>query len=62
MIGVSTLRLCSVFVITVTTVVAVAEDASDPEKISCISRSPSLEIAPTILDSSIVFWKSKLAG
>ena len=40
---------------TVTTVVAVAELGVAPENISCISKSPSLDTAPTILDSSIVF-------
>ena len=61
-IGVSTFRLCSVFVITVTIVVAVADVASVPENMSCISKSPSLDIAPTIRDSSTVFWKSTFAG
>ena len=37
------MRLCSVFVNTVTTVVAIADVESVPENISCISKSPSLE-------------------
>ena len=47
---------------TVTTVVAVAADGLAPEYMSWISKSPSLDTAPTILDSSIVFWKSVFAG
>ena len=47
---------------TVTTVVAVGEEGLVPEYMSSISRSPSLDTAPTILDSSTVFWKSLFAG